>query len=83
MNLTKKEIKKIIGIICFAIAFYFILENLETVKNIIDNILNTLSPFFIAILQNKLIPLNFFISMHLVSEAIRLPINKIIAPTKL
>lgn len=48
MNLTKKEIKKIIGIICFAIAFYFILENLETVKNIIDNILNTISPFLIG-----------------------------------
>lgn len=48
MNLTKKEIKKITGIICFAIAFYFILENLETVKNIIDNVLNTISPFLIG-----------------------------------
>lgn len=48
MKLTKQEIKKIIGIICFAIAFYFILENLEIVKSVIDGILNTISPFLIG-----------------------------------
>lgn len=48
MNLTKKEIKKIIGIICFSIAFYFILDNLEKVKNVVDSILNTISPFLIG-----------------------------------
>ena len=49
MNLTKKEIKKIIGIICFSIVFYFILENLENVKKVLDNILKTLSPFLIGV----------------------------------
>ena len=48
MYLSKKEIKKIIGIIFCGIAFYFILENFENVKNILDNFLNTISPFLIG-----------------------------------
>ena len=48
MYLSKKEIKKIIGIICFGIAFYFILEKFEIFKNIFDSILKTMSPFLIG-----------------------------------
>lgn len=48
MYLSKKEIKKIIVIICFGIAFYFILEKFEIFKSIFDNILKTMSPFLIG-----------------------------------
>lgn len=48
MYLSKKEIKKIIGIISFGIAFYFILDNFEIVRNIFDKILKTISPFLIG-----------------------------------
>ena len=48
MYLSKKDIKKIIGIICFGITFYFILENLETVKNVVNSGLDVVSPFLIG-----------------------------------
>ncbi len=48
MELNKKNMKKIIGIITFAIVLYFLLQNVGTVKQVIGNILGILSPFLIG-----------------------------------
>lgn len=48
MELNKQNIKKIIGIISFAIGLYFVLQNLETVRKLIGDIFEILSPFLIG-----------------------------------
>lgn len=62
MELNKENTKKIIGILAFGISFYFILQNIVVVKNIIDNIIDILSPFLfgagLAFIVN--IPLKMF-----------------------
>lgn len=45
MELNKGNIKKIIGIISFSIILYFVLQNLQTIKNIFSSIIDILSPF--------------------------------------
>ncbi len=62
MELNKENIKKIMGMIAFAIILYFVLQNISVIGNVIANILKILSPFLIgaglAFVLN--LPMKFF-----------------------
>lgn len=62
MELDKKTIKKLVGIISFGIILFFLLQNFSLVKEGFDKIMKILSPFLIgaglAFILN--LPLNYF-----------------------
>lgn len=62
MELNKENVKKIIGIVAFGIILYFILQNIQAVKNAFRGVIETLSPFLfgagLAFVLN--IPMNMF-----------------------
>lgn len=48
MELSKKNIQKIMGIIAFGVGFYWILNNLDGVGNFIDRLFGLLFPFILG-----------------------------------
>ena len=62
MDLNKDNVKKIIGIIAFAMVLAFVLQNLATIKDILFNFINIIAPFLygaaIAFILN--IPMSWF-----------------------
>lgn len=62
MELNKENIKKIMGIVAFAIILYFVLQNIVFLVTVIGNLLGILSPFLfgagLAFVWN--IPMKFF-----------------------
>ena len=43
MELNKENVKKIMGIVAFAIVLYFVLQNIVFLASVVGNLLNILS----------------------------------------
>ena len=62
MELNKENIKKILGIITFAIVLFFLLENIVVVKEVAQTLIKVMSPFLIGLALAFIlnIPMSFF-----------------------
>ena len=82
MELTKDNIKKIIGIIAFGIGFYWLLNNLDGVGSFVDRLFGLLFPFILGgvmafILNIPMMKIEKFIKIKQKKKNSHLPVRTI------